>query len=301
MDFGLKSWILLVGALIITAVLAHGLWLARQRARRALRMDLEPAPSDRLDPELLYSPELPNGGARVVSRPPPAGPVPEQQRLPNIDPAVPVLLEPVDDQDQGESQPRKEGPDQAEDATRAAAPLHPDQPIKADQPVSAGAYGQRRARRAPPPKASRPNGDRAEPEEIIAFNVLARGDAGLPGGEVVRFVTDAGLSYGEMNIFHRMDGDHAEYSMANAVEPGTFDLATIDESELRGLSFFLRLPGPRHPVQALDHMIHLVRALAERFDAVLLDGQRNVLTAQGMEHAREQVRLFERRRLTRRA
>lgn len=285
MDLGLKAWILVVGAAIIIAVLAHGLWLARQRARDALRMDLDPIQPDSLDEDLLYRAELPNGGARVVR--PAEAPVqePQQQPLPNIDEPVPLLIDPVEEQGGG---------------APPTGPAIGAEPIRADRPAAARSERHRRPGRAPQAEqvATETPG---EPEEIIAFNVLARGERGLPGSEVVRFVTEAGLSYGEMNIFHRLDGDHIEYSMANAVEPGTFDLASIDQTELRGLSFFLRLPGPRRPAQALEHMIELVRALADRFDAELLDGQRNVLTGQGMEHAREQVGAFERRRLIQRA
>ncbi len=311
MELGLKAWILIGGALVILAVLAHGLWLSRQRARHALRMDIERGVERGVDDASLFSAELPGGGkARVVSAPrgsaagelqpdrqaptcvPDSEPVPAQQTLPNLDDPVPVLLEAVDSQDEGAG---GEAPIRAE--KRAGRALTAESAVVRSPRSSSAAV-------ARPPSVvdiEEPQEPLEDPDEILTFAVVARDPEGFPGDAVVRFVTERGLSYGDMNIFHYRIGARAQYSMANLVEPGTFDLATIEDMRLRGVTFFMRLPGPERPLEALDHMFGVLQGLADTFDGDLLDGERSVLTRQGIEHARDLVRSYTRRRMTRRA
>ncbi len=87
------------------------------------------------------------------------------------------------------------------------------------------------------------------------------------------------------------------FSMANAVKPGTFDLDDIDNFSTRAVSFFLGLPGPRHPKQAFDVMVAAARKLAHELNGELKDEQRSVLTAQTIEHYRQRIIDHERRSL----
>ena len=78
---------------------------------------------------------------------------------------------------------------------------------------------------------------------------------------------ESGLRFGEMDIFHRhesMAGNgEVLFSMANALKPGTFDLDDIEGFSTRAVSFFLSLPGPRHPKQAFDVMVATYSAAAD--------------------------------------
>ena len=113
---------------------------------------------------------------------------------------------------------------------------------------------------------------------------------------------DAVLAGMTLDIFHRHESmaGHGEvlFSMANGVKPGTFDLDDIDLFTTRAVSFFLGLPGPRHPKQAFDVMIAAARKLAHELDGELKDDQRSVMTAQTIEHYRQRITDFERRHLT---
>jgi len=105
-----------------------------------------------------------------------------------------------------------------------------------------------------------------------------------------------------MDIFHRhesMAGNgEVLFSMANALKPGTFDLDDIEGFSTRAVSFFLSLPGPRHPKQAFDVMVAAARKLAHELGGELKDDQRSVMTAQTIEHYRQRIVEFERRQLT---
>ena len=67
----------------------------------------------------------------------------------------------------------------------------------------------------------------------------------------------------------------------------------------RAVSFFLGLPGPRHPKQAFDVMVAAARKLAHELgNGELKDDQRSVLTAQTIEHYRQRIVEYERKQLT---
>ncbi|HBS79864.1 MAG TPA: cell division protein ZipA, partial [Pseudomonas sp.] len=80
--------------------------------------------------------------------------------------------------------------------------------------------------------------------------------------------------------------------------PGTFDLDDIDHFTTPAVSFFLGLPGPRHPKQAFDVMVAAARKLSQELNGELKDDQRSVLTAQTIEHYRQRIVDYERRQMT---
>jgi cell division protein ZipA len=151
-------------------------------------------------------------------------------------------------------------------------------------------------------KAGKPAADAAPVEEVLVINVVARDDIGFKGPALLQNILESGLRFGEMDIFHRhesMAGNgEVLFSMANALKPGTFDLDDIEGFSTRAVSFFLSLPGPRHPKQAFDVMVAAARKLAHELGGELKDDQRSVMTAQTIEHYRQRIVEFERRQLT---
>lgn len=140
-------------------------------------------------------------------------------------------------------------------------------------------------------------------QDVIALHVVARGDL-FNGEDLLRCVLGYGLRYGEMGIFHRHEQPTGQgrilFSMAQAVEPGTFDLEALIGEEIPGVSFFLSLPGV-NSIPAYDIMVDTVKRLALDLQGDILDEQQQVLTRQLIEHYRERVQEFERRRLMKRA
>ncbi len=131
------------------------------------------------------------------------------------------------------------------------------------------------------------------------FHLIARRPDRFDGQALLRLLLEGGLRYGDMHIFHRHRdsnaGDQLEFSVANAVEPGTFDIDTMEEEGFAGITFFMKLPGPGEPLAALDRMLAIGRRLADELDGELKDEQHSVLTPQTMEHLRQRVQEFERR------
>ncbi|MDQ8037578.1 MAG: cell division protein ZipA [Pedobacter sp.] len=136
-------------------------------------------------------------------------------------------------------------------------------------------------------------------QDVIALHVVARQDL-FNGEDLLRSILAYGLRFGEMSIFHRHEQPTGQgrilFSMAKAVEPGTFDLEAMTGEEIPGVSFFLSLPGI-NSIHAYDIMVDTVKRLATDLNGEVLDEQQQVLTRQLIEHYRERVQEFERRRL----
>ncbi|MDR9435451.1 MAG: cell division protein ZipA C-terminal FtsZ-binding domain-containing protein, partial [Thiohalophilus sp.] len=82
------------------------------------------------------------------------------------------------------------------------------------------------------------------------------------------------------------------FSLANTVEPGTFDLNAIEQLQTPGLSLFMQLPAPIDSREAFELMLKTGRNLAEQLGGDLCDERRNVLTLQTIGHLKEQIEAF---------
>jgi cell division protein ZipA len=83
-----------------------------------------------------------------------------------------------------------------------------------------------------------------------------------------------------MNIFHRFEEGSTEdiqFSVANLVEPGTFDLDALHHFSSPGISFFMTLPGPQHPLQSYDYMVMTAQEVAKHLDGEILDDRKRVV------------------------
>ena len=128
---------------------------------------------------------------------------------------------------------------------------------------------------------------------ILALHVMPRLAPNFTGAAVHTAIEACGLKYGRYQVFHRMEGSQSVFSVANMVEPGSFDLTTIDDSELLGLTLFMVLPGPRGGVASYADMLATSRQLAQALDGEVLDQERSTLTRQTARHIRERIITFE--------
>ncbi|WP_151702899.1 cell division protein ZipA [Nitrincola alkalilacustris] len=139
--------------------------------------------------------------------------------------------------------------------------------------------------------------DLPEPEHVLVITVV--GDAKQPfSGALLRRVVEAcGMEHGDMSIFHRFEGSDdtspVQFSMANAVNPGTFDLEQMDDEETPAVSFFMSMLEPRDPMTAYECMLATAETLAKHVGGDLLDEDRSVMRPQTKEHYRQRIRDFE--------
>lgn len=139
--------------------------------------------------------------------------------------------------------------------------------------------------------------DNNEPSEVLAINVLARQGRRFAGDELLQVLLSSGLRFGEMSIFHRhANGKNGPvlFSVANALNPGTFDLNEISEFTTPGVCFFMTLPNvASNNMLVYEQMLATARHVQQSLDAELKDDNRSVMTAQTMEHYRQRIRDFE--------
>lgn len=130
----------------------------------------------------------------------------------------------------------------------------------------------------------------ALPEMIVTLRLMARDQGGFPAEQLILALREHGLRHGKYGIFHAHDEvDDVIYSVANLVEPGTFNLAQLRTDRYPGISLFLVLPGPRDPLEAFDSMISLGKSLALEFSGELLDEQGGILSVPRERYLREEI------------
>jgi len=128
--------------------------------------------------------------------------------------------------------------------------------------------------------------------EIIAVHVMAI-DTPMTGARIMAMAKSMDLDYGPYDIFHRYahpekSGDIL-FSVASAVEPGTFELETLSQFETAGLTVFMRLEGLKDPMYAFEAMLTAAEAMREYFNAELQDPSHHPLTDAMLQAYRTQI------------
>ncbi len=255
MDINVRDWMVIVGALLITAVLLDGYRRMRNDPSR-VRLSLKDVPEGD-DTAAMH--ELPNGGARVIPRD-------EDESELAGDP--PLLTEAGESGEEGENLDLLQG-------------------IQAPDEEAGG--------------QSTP-ADRAE-REVVLMYVTARDEAGFAGEDILHILLACDLRFGEMDFFHRHEQaagrGEIQFSVANMLHPGVFDIDAMSNFSTSGLTFFLTLPCPGDMMQALEQMLETAECVAKNLGGELLDESRSAMTKQTLEHTRARVRDLERRLLAR--
>jgi cell division protein ZipA len=133
-----------------------------------------------------------------------------------------------------------------------------------------------------------------EPERIIALHVLSQEGKRFNGADLLHAFMQVGLQYGDMNIFHRMQegSDLPVFSLANAVEPGNFDLAAMEETATPALLLIMTLPHRMDALEVFDDMLATARKLADELNGRLCDDHRSVLTRQAIDDLRASLNTY---------
>lgn len=150
------------------------------------------------------------------------------------------------------------------------------------------------------PAASSELGRRSSEEfdKIVTLYIAARAGEVLRGPDIVVAAEKAGLTYGHMNVFHRLVEAHPErgpiFSVANIKKPGSFEMAGIQSLETPAIAFFLTLPAPIAALDAWETMLPTAQRMGELLDGVVLDESRNALGRQRIAHLRDELRAYDR-------
>ena len=308
-ELNLRDVMVLAGSLLILAVIVDAWRRMRQQQRSRAQVKLaSDVPEANAEGNFSHYRELPSGGARVVSR---------DDLLRRVAPR------PADADADADANPAPAAANHA--GTAAGAPDSTQEPPAAPPAEDSGAVLAGVRARADEPAnldwlddlpAGPADDDIDDPgelprqadTEVIILHVVARGSAVFLGKDLLEILLACDLRFGDLRFFHRHEQRAGrgpiQFSVANMLQPGVFDIDNMPAMQTRGVVFFLTLPGPRDMARAFDYMLETAKTVARNLGGELLDESRSVLTQQSVAHARQQVREFERRlrarRLTRR-
>lgn len=146
------------------------------------------------------------------------------------------------------------------------------------------------------PEAKLPRG--VEPY-VIVLNVVSRSEHGFNGKDILQILLACDLRFGDMDFFHRHEQPSGkgpiQFSVANMMKPGVFDIDAMNKLNTKGLMFFVTLPGPDDMLKAFNYMYETARTVAKNLGGDVLDETRSVVTTQSLEHMRQQIRELHRR------
>jgi cell division protein ZipA len=335
MELGIRGWMIIIGVLLILAVLLDGYRRIRSDRNANIRVALKTTPviEGDDDAELAFGSELPNGGARVVARSgQQAGEAStiaaERQgyehdgetadEILGLKPLTDRSLEPgiptedsiesftAHDYDIPEDLSDARGSVFLSESSRSADGRLDDRAgdgIDAQASSTLKKSGSQynnvldEIQRAPEQAATLPE----HVEEVVAVKVMAKKGRVLAGEDLLRILLACDCRFGAMNVFHRYEEANAEgpvqFSVANVVEPGVFNIDDIKHFSTPGVVFFVQLPGPSDALQAYDYMIETAQCVANNLSGELRDETHSVMTIQTLEHNRQRVAEFERRSL----
>jgi cell division protein ZipA len=276
-ELELQEWLFLILGLVIVVVLVHGFWVQYFGSDRLpLKLDkrfVSTAPESNAGKDAIdLKAELPNGGARVVK----VG----TSQIPVSDPAQARVRQ-------------------------SAAKTPRDDPAGSTEAVSRGAHdegahdegaqtNERQADAAAASSASDASPLTAQQETLfLVLNIL--GD--LSGQPLLESLMDQGFEYGEKSIFHRLDeAGYPKISLANAVEPGIFDIASMNALTTPGVTIFMCAHECEDAPAVFEELLLAAAHLAEDLGAQLCDDRRSAVTEQTVAHLRQTVQEFQFRR-----
>jgi cell division protein ZipA len=137
--------------------------------------------------------------------------------------------------------------------------------------------------------------------EVLIISVVMPEDMEMSGAALLPTLLTLGMKYGDMNIFHRHEDNAGNgkvtFSLANIMNPGTFDLDNMESFTTQGISLFMTLPNVGDASVVFNQMLNAAKQLALEFNGQLLDDKRSVMTKQTEQHYTGRIREFERRHL----
>ena len=126
--------------------------------------------------------------------------------------------------------------------------------------------------------------------EIIQFCLAAKAEEGFNGLDLIRGFRIAGLKYGSLKIFERLDNSQlVDFGVACMVEPGTFPSSNLESFYCPGIVFFMQPDALDDAVAVFDDYVETIRMLAVELDGEIWDHQRRPLTEATVKAIRQSL------------
>lgn len=134
--------------------------------------------------------------------------------------------------------------------------------------------------------------DEIETERLLTLYVLPSGNHPFVGEFIIQALNAVGLRFGDMEIFHhfgagKLKTEKPLFSVANMVEPGSFDLKRIERFSTVGLVFFLQLPASLDGAVSFELFLNTAQRLTESLGGVLYADPKTPLDSLRIEEMRK--------------
>ncbi|MFI3188768.1 cell division protein [Crenothrix sp. D3] len=135
---------------------------------------------------------------------------------------------------------------------------------------------------SPPPRIATP--------AIIQFCLVAKAEQGFNGLDLIRAFRIAGLKYGSLKIFERLDANQlVDFGVASMVAPGTFPNGHLESFYSSGIVFFMQPDALDDARSVFDDYVETIRMLAVELDGDIWDHQRKPLTEATVKAIRQSL------------
>ncbi len=287
----LRFVLIVVGALAIAALLFHGLWSSKKEGKAKFgnkplgKLEVDQGKGDLAEPQRNFS-VAPQDDFEVIRKDrkePDFGMENTFDTQMDSDPLLSGVPEEqpevVVDQSYDTDVVAQEPQVTFEDSVTAALEVPVQKEIEVtEEPVAV--------------EAQRAEADESE-IQVIVLNVHCAGEEPFVGTQLFDSMQKKGLTYGEMNIFHRhvelSDNGKVLFSVANMMHPGTLEHGDPAEFTTKGISFFMTLPGFGNAEQNFNLMLSTAQQIADDMGGNVLDDRRNLMTPDRLAAYRRQI------------
>ena len=134
--------------------------------------------------------------------------------------------------------------------------------------------------------------DAAQTDRLITLYVMPPTEHAFAGESIVQALNSVGLHYGDMEIFHhfgagRLRTKEPLFSVANMLEPGTFEISNMHRFQSPGLVFFLQLPALLDGAVSFELFLNTAQRLTEALNGELYADPKTPLDSLIIENMRK--------------